>query len=290
MRKLWCGTLIILIMSLLVACGQTATPTKSKDGKSGSSTTENISDLTLSEVLEKSTEANKNLKSFSTKMDLNYKMNVKNITMDTKSKLDMKIILDPINVHQKMEYFMTLGEQKQEQSVVMDMYLTEDGFFMFEPTQELWMKLPIDLKDQFLELENSQTNPADQLEELKNFEEDFTFEQDNENFILTLKAEGEKFEEFLKETAISSMPEDMQIDASLADFMTFNNVEYEIYIDKETFFTSKLNIMMDIEADLEGEKMNIVQEITSSYADFNAIDSIEVPQEALDNAKEIDNN
>ncbi|HLU21586.1 MAG TPA: DUF6612 family protein [Bacillaceae bacterium] len=290
MRKLWCGTLIILIMSLLVACGQTATPTKSKDGKSGSSTTENISDLTLSEVLEKSTEANKNLKSFSTKMDLNYKMNVKNITMDTKSKLDMKIILDPINVHQKMEYFMTLGEQKQEQSVVMDMYLTEDGFFMFEPTQELWMKLPIDLKDQFLELENSQTNPADQLEELKNFEEDFTFEQDNENFILTLKAEGEKFEEFLKETAISSMPEDMQIDASLADFMTFNNVEYEIYIDKETFFTSKLNIMMDIEADLEGEKMNIVQEITSSYAEFNAIDSIEVPQEALDNAKEIDNN
>lgn len=277
-------------MSLLVACGQTATPTKSKDGKSGSSTTENISDLTLSEVLEKSTEANKNLKSFSTKMDLNYKMNVKNITMDTKSKLDMKIILDPINVHQKMEYFMTLGEQKQEQSVVMDMYLTEDGFFMFEPTQELWMKLPIDLKDQFLELENSQTNPADQLEELKNFEEDFTFEQDNENFILTLKAEGEKFEEFLKETAISSMPEDMQIDASLADFMTFNNVEYEIYIDKETFFTSKLNIMMDIEADLEGEKMNIVQEITSSYAEFNAIDSIEVPQEALDNAKEIDNN
>lgn len=185
---------------------------------------------------------------------------------------------------------MTLGEQKQEQSVVMDMYLTEDGFFMFEPTQELWMKLPIDLKDQFLELENSQTNPADQLEELKNFEEDFTFEQDNENFILTLKAEGEKFEEFLKETAISSMPEDMQIDASLADFMTFNNVEYEIYIDKETFFTSKLNIMMDIEADLEGEKMNIVQEITSSYAEFNAIDSIEVPQEALDNAKEIDNN
>lgn len=122
---------------------------------------------------------------------------------------------------------------------------------------------------------------------MKTFVDDFDFKQNESQFILHLNANGEKFNSFFKETAINSMPPEMQ-NPELLEGMNIKKVEYEIFIDKETFFTTKMNIKMETVLDMEGQKMNMMQNISSDFADFNKIDSIKVPQDALDNAEEID--
>ncbi|CAM4237173.1 DUF6612 family protein [Lederbergia lenta] len=247
------------------------------------------SDLTLQEVFDKSTEANKELKSFSSKMDMDQQMEVDGESFDIKMKADMKYITDPITLHQVMTTSMDMGQGNGEEKIEMEAYLTDKGFYMFEPTEKMWIKLPVEMTDQLLQLQDGQTNPSDQLEQLKTFVDDFDFKQDNSQYILHLKADGEKFTDFIKETAMNSMPAEMQ-DPELFEGMDINAVEYEIFIDKETFYTTKMNIKMDTTLNMDGQKMSMRQNIKSDYADYNKIDSIEVPQEALDNAQEIDFN
>lgn len=294
MKKLLSLCTIAVLTVFIAACGQTAEPVgkekeNNKNVAENKENKQNVSELTLQEVFDKSTEANKELKSFSSKMDMEQQMEVDGESYDINMKADMKYITDPIALHQVMTTSMDMGQGSGEEAIQMEAYLTDKGFYMYEPNQKTWIKFPIEMTDQLLQLQDAQTNPSDQLEQLKSFVDDFDFKQDDSQYILHLKADGEKFTDFIKDTAMSSMPAEMQ-DPKLLEGMDIKGVDYEIFIDKETFYTTKMNIKMDTILDMDGQKMNMHQNIKSNYADYNKIDKIEVPQEALDNAQEIDFN
>jgi len=267
----------------MAACNQTAGSVNGDNDNKGKET-QNKSDLTLTEVFEKSGDAMNGLESYAAVMNMTQKMEMAGESMDIGSKTDMQYIVDPLTLHQKIE--IDMGEENQIQA--MEAYLTEDGFFMYEPSQDMWLKLPEEFVDQVLNLQEGQQNPADQLKQLETFIDDFKFTQDDSQYILTLKADGEKFNEFLKETMLSAMPEGLPLDDELFGNMTFNEVEYEIFIDKKSFYTTQLNMTMDMDTDVEGQTMKMKQKMNAVYSNFNGIDSIQVPEEALENAQDID--
>ncbi len=72
--------------------------------------------------------------------------------------------------------------------------------------------------------------------------------------------------------------------------MTLQQVEYEIFIDKKTFLPSVMNVDMNIGISENGNSLVLEQSIDSSYYDYNKIDKIVLPKEALDNPNEINLN
>src|SRR5699024_104298 len=117
---------------------------------------------------------------------------------------------------------MDLGELGTQE---MESYFTEDGFFLYEPTEDQWMKLPSEFSEEIMQLSGSQMNVDDQLEQFQDFVDDFIFEQDATHYILHLDAEGDKFNELFTQTMDDIMPEDMiGLEMDLFENINFNQV------------------------------------------------------------------
>lgn len=275
------GAMLTLALS---ACGQTAEPVK-KEGEAEkkqetAAETKKEQELTLEEVYKKVEEVNKDLKSFESNITMNQKVDADGEKQEINSDIAMKFINDPMALHQKMT--MSIGDEKQE----MEAYMTKEGFYMFDSNQKTWVKLPSEFSSQILQMSEGQSNPSEQLNQLKEFVDDFDFKQDEKNYILTLKASGEKFDQFLKDNVKATLPPQMQDEAMMSG-ISFNKVEYELFIDKESFYLNAMNMVTDMDTDINGQKMNMYIDMKSTYSNYNEVENIEVPKEALENAQEL---
>lgn len=104
---------------------------------------------------------------------------------------------------------------------------------------------------------------------------------------MKLNASGEEYQELIGEQMEQMLGQmDMEVQTVL-EGMTINEVAYEIFIDKETFLPSVINIDMDLDMEIEGESMNIKSVVDSEYSKYDEIDSITVPAEVIEQAQEI---
>ncbi|TFD98151.1 DUF6612 family protein [Jeotgalibacillus sp. R-1-5s-1] len=270
---------------LLAACSDSAEPTEG---------TEEASDMTLQEVFEKSIEASNDISSLKSTMNIDQTMTIsgEDMTFNTISNSDVEMTADPLAMYQVTTTSMS-GEGAEEAMLPeteMESYITQDGFFMYDPASEQWMKFPQEMSDQFLQMSEQQSDPAAQIEALEPFMDDFTFEQNDSSYILTLNASGEKFSEFLIDQAGEMMP-DMGMGMSVEELFettTFEDVKYEIVISKDDYLMESLVLDMTMNMDMEGETMSIKQHLESDYTEYNTVDEITVPQEVLDNAVEME--
>src|SRR5690606_18659556 len=136
--------------------------------------------------------------------------------------------------------------------------------------------------DQLLQLSDQQTNPMAELEKLQEFVEDITLEENEDSYTLKLSASGEGFNELIQETITQALPEGMTSDAEVLQNINISAVEYEIIIDKETFFPSNMNISMDMEMTIEEETIHLSQQVSGEYQDYNTLDEITIPQEVIE--------
>ncbi|WP_370460220.1 DUF6612 family protein [Cytobacillus firmus] len=275
-----------LMVLMLTACNETAKPvnesaagTENEEAKK-----EEASEMTLEEVLKKSTEASEELKSFSVKMDMSQEMSsgAEGENMNIDSVIDMNVTTEPMAFYQKMTMSMA------EESYDIESYFTEEGMFLYEAAKQQWMKFPKEMSDDLLQMSSQQTNPGEELKKLQEFVDDFTFEQDAKSYILKLKADGEKFNDFVKETAAETLPPELAANGEMLDNMNIKGVEYEIVIDKETFYPSVLNMIMDMEITAEGQTISMKQNMNGQYSNYNKVEAIAVPQEVLDTAVEME--
>ncbi|KAF0816402.1 hypothetical protein KIS4809_4799 [Bacillus sp. ZZV12-4809] len=273
---------------MLAACNETAKPANGSSAgtEKEETNTEESSEMTLEEVLKKSTEASQELKSFSVKMNMNQEMSsgAEGENMNIDSVIDMDVTTDPMAFYQKMAMSMAGAEE----SFDMESYFNEDGMFLYDAAGKQWMKFPKEMSDDLLQMSSQQTNPGEELKKLQEFVDDFTFEQDEKSFILKLKADGEKFNDFVKETAAETLPPEMAANGEMLENMNIKGVEYEIVIDKETFYPNVLNMVMDMEITAEGQKITMKQNMNGEYSNYNKVEAISVPQEVLDSAVEME--
>lgn len=286
-----------LLVFMLAACNQTAKPVENTENGS-ESTNENekknnednndgkTSELTLEDVLTKSTEASEDLKSFAMTMEMNQELT--SAQADTALKLssliDMKIVTDPMAFYQKMK----MTDDASKESFDMESYFSKDGMYLYDSAADAWMKFPAELSDQLIQMSDQQTNPAEELKKLKEFVNDFTFEQDETSYILKLTASGEKFNTFIQETVQQTLPPQLGATNEITENMSINAIEYEIVVHKETFLPSSIKVMMEMDISAEGETIKIVQHMNGQYSEYNEIDEITIPQEVLDTAEEIE--
>lgn len=279
MRKFNHFILFSFLLIVLSACGQTAEPT-TNNGAAG----ETSSDLTLTEVFDKASEVNNDLESFTINMDMKQNMSMGDESTDMNSSITMDVVQEPLSLKQVMS--IDLGELGTQE---MESYFTDDGFFLYEPMEDQWMKFPSELSAEIMQLSESQMDVEDQLGQFQDFVDDFTFEQDDTHYILHLDAEGEKFNDLFAQTIGDMMQDDMLgLEDDVFDNINFNQVEYEIYINKDTFYFEDMNVMMDYDMEIEGESFTQKQDIQSTYSNHNEIDEIVVPEDVIEQAVDMD--
>lgn len=245
---------------------------------------EKESTMTAQQVYEKTVEALKGQTSMHARVGIFQKIDVpaKDFTMGTKVQANSDIIINPLTIYQKMD--IAMGGQE---TTAMEFYITEEEFFMNGPPSEKWAMLSGDMYAEILgEMGSVNTNHMSMFEA---FVEDFKFEQTDGEYILKLSGSGGKFSELFIEIWLGNLPEGVTAadGAEELENMKETSVEIEIFIDKKTYYINALKTRVDMTILVEGEETQMNQKVRTKLSKINKIDKIEVPQEVLDEALEM---
>ena len=268
---------------LAAACGNTA------DVKENTTET---SDLTLEEVFEKTLERQQELKS--TKADMNISQNMdmmmsdESFTLSTVSDMTMETVVKPMQLYAEGTTAMVDPESGEEMKMPLKMYMTEaDGFYLYEETMGGWFKMAGESYEDILSQAGMQNDPAEQLKQLQQFVSDFTFEQSDDEFILMLNAQGDKFMSFLLEQIGGSLGEGADDIKKAFEGTNVEDAQYVLTIDKETFDLTTMVMDLAMTMEMDGMTTKIDQTSTVNYYDFNSVENIVIPQEVIDTAQEM---
>ncbi|KYG91908.1 hypothetical protein A0U40_02930 [[Bacillus] sp. KCTC 13219] len=211
------------------------------------------------------------------------------VKVDATGKMNMSIVNKPMQFF--VEGTMSMVEPTTGETIDMPlkMYMTEkDGMYMYEGMTGTWIKYPSDMFEEILAQAGTQINAAEQLEMLQQFATDFTIKEADDYYVLSLTGTGDKFTELVQEQmSAMNLGLDEEVLAEMQN-LKFDKFSYEIKINKETFDIEEMVMDFGIGMNIEGVVMNIKNKSTMKYSDFNAVTTITIPSEALENAKSLD--
>ncbi|UJL47033.1 hypothetical protein KFZ58_03560 [Virgibacillus sp. NKC19-16] len=285
--KKWMLVVFAGVMAfVLAACNDTAEPT-------ADTIEEEESELTAQEVYSEALEASEEMESAEVSMNMQQQIasEAESTSIDTESSFDMQMTMDPLAIYQEGTTKMMMDGEEGMPEMGMEMYMVDDGMYMYSDQIGNWMKVDNAAMDAVNAMDGQQQDPSEQLKMLQEYTDDLSFEQSDDEFILTLNADGEKFNELIQEVMEESLTPEMtqamgEEGQNALENMTINSMDYEMFIDKESFDMNAFNMNMDMTMEAEGDAINLVQNLESSYSNINNVDPIEVPEEIENNAIE----
>lgn len=235
-------------------------------------------------IYAKSIEGASKLESFSVSMNIKQNIDQGGNKTDMTSKMDMDVVMKPEKTFKQVMNTNMMG-----QDIKVEMYFVKDGFFMKDPNSGTWMKLPQEQMNAALQgASDEQLDPSKQLDKLKAFADDMEVTESGDDYTIKLNASGEKFNDFIKNELKNSGNAD-QMDALVGAMsgMKVNKMAYTFTIDKKNYFPKAMTVDMDMEMDIQGQKMKLVQTMDGTYSNYNSVKEIVVPKEALESAKSV---
>lgn len=281
MKKYFIGAMVGVAALSLAACNESATPI---DGA------KDTSKLTLEEVFTKTMERQESLQSVKATIDMDQssvmEMDGEEFNMTSTSNIIMDLTTSPMTLLLDGTVSMKVNEEDESFDMPLQMYFTEaDGLFMNDVMSEGWVKMPNDMYETLLAQAGANADSTEQLKQLQPFLEDFSFEQTDTSFILTLNATGEKFKELILEQMSGTLGEELDGEvSSIIEDMEYDNAKYILTIDKNTFDLTKVVLDLAVKTTMDGMSANISTSSTIHYSDFNKVDVITIPQHVIDTA------
>ncbi|GAA3406297.1 DUF6612 family protein [Paenibacillus hodogayensis] len=286
-------TLLAASIALLGACGQkpeeptsAAPPVTANEKEAGAKTETSTSKpeapktTGASDVFAKTLEASAKLESYAVSMNSKQNIDQNGTKMDIVSKIDMDIVMKP-----QMSFKQVMSMNSAGQDMKMESYFTKDGFVMKDPTSGQWMKLPKEQMDLVLsQMSEEQLDPAKQMEKLKQFANDFTMTESGGDYKVTLLANGDKFNDFIK-SELKGLGDQGALGGAVGDSMAgmkVTKMEYTFTVDKKTYNPKAILMNMDLEMDVQGQKVRMSQQMDGTYSNYNGIKEIVVPKEAME--------
>lgn len=278
--KKWLGAALPIAFIVLTACSSTSEPTEG---------TVNTSDVTLEEVYNEAMARQAELKSVTANVVADQK-----ITFGTGEQMMEMLSTTVMKMDTQMEPLAlfadgTIAMETNGETIDMPMqlYMTEtDGLFVQDGAADTWMRLPTEMTDQMLDQLGTHGNAAEQLAQLQAYVSDFTFEQTDTDYLLTLVADDEKFNELILASAGTALEEMTAEEQQVLDTMTFEDAVYTLTIDKKTYDTKKVDMDFVMKMDMDGQQSVIDTTSTVTFSNFNAVEPITIPQSVIDEAVE----
>ncbi|MGY4796015.1 DUF6612 family protein [Lysinibacillus fusiformis] len=247
----------------------------------------------LEEVFTKTLAKQKELKSMKATMTISQSVEANDgketMKMDSKGNMKMEIVTEPMQFFADGTMSLTDPTSGEAINLPIKMYMTaKDGMYMYEAEQQAWVKFPKQFFEDVLSQTGMQPDATEQLEMLQAFAEDFTLVETANRYELTLKGAGDKFTELVKQQlGAMDLGMDADLEAQLGN-ISFDGLTYKLLINKETFDVEEIAMDMTLKMQVEGNSIKTRQQTTIKYHDFNAVTTITIPKDVLDNAKEMD--
>ncbi|WP_106768633.1 DUF6612 family protein [Paenibacillus faecalis] len=291
----------VALFSVILAAGITACSTEkgANDGNAtppaeqgSGQTKETPSDApkeqalpTVEELITKSAEASQKMKSFS--MDTVIKQNIvigegeskqeQNINMSMKVDATMK----PMEMYQEMQMEVP-GQGKQD----IKQYVTQKG--VYTSMGDEWFQLPEEhVKDIKASMEMTTEGPEKQLEQFKSIAQDTKVSEEGDLYILNADVSGDNLKELAKSYMSQTGGTDDQT-AAMIEQMDIKSMKIVHGVNKETYLPAKSEVEMVMSMGEAEQSVSVDMKMNSTFSKHNEIEKIEVPKEAQEGAKSLD--
>lgn len=251
-------------------------PTNQTEQNQGSGNNQNNALPTVEELIEKSTAASADLKSFSMTLDMKQNINVAAGDQKQEQKIEMKstsdFVKEPLTMFQDLD--MNMGEQGSQKMV---QYITKDG--MFTQIEGNWVKMPEETTKELMATLEESSKPEKQLENFKAIAKDTVVTEEGNDYVLTASLSGDNVKELAKSFMNQGgQNEDM---SAMLDAMNITSIKVVTAMNKETYYPTRSDVVMSAEMEQEGQKITIDMDMKSIISKYNEIEEIVVPEEAL---------
>lgn len=296
--KKWTTVLLSVIMVLgITACGKekvadggeaNAAANKSTNqevtagsGNEGANNQVETGVPTVEEFLQKAAEASEKLNSFTMDADIDQNMVISQGDQQQEQKIKIKtkadLIKEPLEMYQNMD--LDMGEQGSQN---IEQYITQNGIYM--KVDGSWTKVPDEMRDQLLESIKQSSSPEKQLEQFQSITKDAKIVEDGDDYVLTADLSGDGLKELAQSLMNQAAGENEQT-AAMMEQMNIKNIKISYAVNKETYLPtiSKVDMMMDM--DVEGQSVSLDMKVDSKFSNYDGVEKLEVPQEALNSAQ-----
>ncbi|MGB8000843.1 MAG: LPXTG cell wall anchor domain-containing protein [Anaerobacillus sp.] len=236
-------------------------------------------EMSATDILKQSKEAMTEVESYSTKTNMEQSIPLDGKTMSTSSESEADITLKPFAMHQ-----VVTTKSAEEGEMSLESYWTEKGFYQEDP-EKGWVKMPEELTQGLKKLQSSSMVEG-QMAQAEKLGKEMSVEETDEGFVLTYEGDGKT----LMEASMKMFEESMSGEGSesmkgLMEQMTINDFNYEVTVDKETYYMKHLTMDIDMDIEVKGKSTNITQSMDMSMDHYNEVDQITVPANVIDSAK-----
>ncbi|ANF97572.1 DUF6612 family protein [Paenibacillus bovis] len=272
----------------LAACGNDQEAAKAPANTTApagteASTTAPTAVPTADELLTKASEAAAKVKSYAAdaviKQDITVSVDGKEQKMQNENSTTMEVVQEPMSAHMNISTKVVQGGQNQEQK--QELYITNDAVYL--NANDTWQKAPDSAKQQFVDLIKQQGTLKDTIDRMKSMASDtkVTDEGDHYNLVATLTGDKvkEQAQKFLSGDAANAQM------AEMMKQMNIHDMEVTYMMDKTTSNLTGAAVKMTMDMDQQGQKMNLVMDMDSTYSKYNEFDKIEVPADVVKSAK-----
>lgn len=240
----------------------------------------------IEEVITKSSEVSENLESFAVKTESEQTIHLESGENNglPPGGIPITSTIDAIHQVEPEAFYQTVETMDQ----VTEQYYTDKGLYMTSPTQDGWVKAPENVLDQIQAMSSNSQTPAEQLQHFEKYVENFHLEKEKDNYILTFQSNVESAQQLVEDAVQETLPAD-EIPEELLNNLEVNELKYRMVINKDTYYPQTFSMDMDFNIKEEnGESMQLQQSLYSEFSRFNEIEEITIPQDILDEAKEIE--
>lgn len=264
------SVMLVLVMAMsLMACGS-----KKEDKKSN----KNLASLTAEELMNKVSDASKNVEGMSEKIKLDVAVSLSGMEMSLNGTVDAKTNVEPMNTYAKVD--LTMNAMGTEQAVKSETYMVEndDKIDMYTLTDDEWSHESMDsseYKDSISEAV-SKLESIDYSDITKYFEESKAEVKDGK-YQLILSTSTEDLIKKLEESEYADKLGDYDLSSIPEAKVTFN-----INYNAKTYLPESASIDLDMDTisyeGVEIELSKFVFEI--EFTSYDAV-KIDIPDEAL---------
>ena len=235
---------------------------------------------TAEEVLKQANEAMENLESFSSTSDLHQVISDDvSGEMEIHTEIEQDVILDPFKLRQIVTTSLPEGGEETLTS-----YWTEDGYFQ-EDHEGGWLKISDGSED----LDQMAHHPSHQLDEMEGLSGDLNLSEEGNYYVVTYNGDGDELANLMNQAMNDGMnDEDKEMMEEMMADTEVNDFSYEIFIDMDTYYLSKMNLELDMEIHVEGETTSMEQMLEMSFYNFDSVEDFDIPQEVIEEAKDIE--
>ncbi|GIP59658.1 hypothetical protein J15TS10_34720 [Paenibacillus woosongensis] len=236
---------------------------------------------TVDELIMRSAEAAKALKSYSMQGNVNQKMTVKQGDQETSNNTKAVMMIDvqqkPFAIYQELE-----NDAEEEGKTVIKQYITNEGIYIL--TDGAWVRIPKVVQEGLISRMQQASSLEARLENFKLMNKEVTVTEEEDEYILSADLSGDEYKKLaaslIGQVAIGK-EEEM---AAMLEVLTIKRIMLSNAIDKETYLPTRIDMYLELEMEIEDQFTLWVMSSNGQISNHNVLDEIKIPQDVIDSA------